>query len=226
MGARGVPRAIGMLVLVVAPSRIKRLVYRRFFGWDIGEDVSIGLCVITAKNVQLGHAARIGNFTVIRNLPSLVLEDHASIGSWNWITCGSFFTSGEASVSPPKEQGLFMGRHSALTSRHYVDCPGGVHIGPFTTVAGVRTTIVTHYVDMETNAQTCKPVRIGGYCYIGSNARFTPGSSVPDACVVGMGAVVVGHLDQPNLLYGGVPARPIRPAGNGEYFRRETGRAR
>ena len=47
---------------------------------------------------------------------------------------------------------------------------------------------------------------------------------IPDRSVIAMGAVVVGHLDVAGALYGGVPARVLRPGvDKGEYFRRSRG---
>ena len=45
------------------------------------------------------------------------------------------------------EERAVMGRHAALTSRHYVDCSNRVDIGEFTTVAGARSQILTHAID-------------------------------------------------------------------------------
>lgn len=218
-------RTLILVGLAVLPWPLKRPIYRWLFGWKIAPGAHVGICVITARHVQLGRGARIGHFTVVRNLPQLRLEDHAAIGQWNWIACGEMFTTGEAVLPPPKEQGLFMAPYSAITSRHYLDCPGGIFVAEYAVVAGVRSSLFTHYVDFETSAMRCKPIRIGKYCYIGSNAKLTPGATVPDYSVVGMGAVVTGELEQEWTLYGGVPAKPIRPIADGAFFHRENPRA-
>jgi hypothetical protein len=58
--------------------------------------------------------------------------------------------------------GVFkIGEHSAVTSRHYLDCTGGVTVGAFSTVAGARSTIFTHQVDITQSRQVWRPVRIG-----------------------------------------------------------------
>jgi acetyltransferase-like isoleucine patch superfamily enzyme len=214
-----------LAVVAVLPSSIKLILFRKLFHYKIGENVSIGLSLIDARKVEIEDGARIGHFNVVRNLPNLIIDNRASIGQWNWITCGDFFTSGVSEIEPPDVQGLFLGAHAALTSRHYVDCAGGVFIGAFTTVAGVRSAILTHQINFE-GRQECKAVTIGDYCYIGSNARFVPGASVGDRCVVGMGALVAGALPENDTLYVGVPARPVRDVGDGEYFHRTVGRAR
>jgi acetyltransferase-like isoleucine patch superfamily enzyme len=218
-------RVMALLLTAVLPRRAKIAVYRTVFRYEVDGSARIGLCFLDAKDVLIGPGCRIGHFTVVRRLPQLVLADHATIGQWNWITCGEFFTGGRSEVPPPPQQGLFIERHAALTSRHYVDCAGGVFIGQFTTVAGVRSTLLTHQIDLEAR-QVCKPIRIGDYCYIGSDVKFVPGACVPDRCIIGMGAVVVGTLPECGGLYAGVPARYLRPVEAGEYFTRAVGRAR
>jgi len=218
-------RFSGLVIVAFLPGTWKRLVYRHVFKYEVHDTARIRICFIDADRVTLGANSAIGHFTVIRHLPELHLGDHATIGQWNWITCGEFFTSGESEVPPPAQQGLFIDRHAALTSRHYVDCAGGVFIGAFTTVAGVRSTIMTHQINME-GRQVCAPVRIGDFCYIGSDVKFVPGATVPDRSVVGMGAVVAGELPDCEGLYVGVPARFVRTIEQSEYFTRTVGRAR
>jgi acetyltransferase-like isoleucine patch superfamily enzyme len=115
---------------------------------------------------------------------------------------------------------LVVDRRGAITSRHYIDCSGDVSVGAFTVVAGVRSTILTHQIDVVESRQTVAPVAIGDYCFIGSNCRITPGSAIPDRCVTAMGSVVVGELPQPGMLYAGVPARPVKELGDATFFNR------
>jgi acetyltransferase-like isoleucine patch superfamily enzyme len=84
----------------------------------------------------------------------------------------------------------------------------------------VRSTILTHQIDVFESRQIRKPVRIGTYCYIGSDVRIVPGGSISDRCAVGMGSVVVGDLDKCGMLYGGVPAQSLRELGDAQYFNR------
>ena len=118
---------------------------------------------------------------------------------------------------------LIVGPHTGITSRHHIDCSGGVEIGGFTTLAGVRSVIFTHEINPAANCQTVLPVKIGDYCLIGSNTLITPGTRIPDRCQIGMGSVVHGQLPEPETLYAGSPARRIR-AVDGPYFHRSVGR--
>lgn len=83
-------------------------------------------------------------------------------------------------------------------------------IGTLVTIARVRSTFITHQIDRVAGLQTASAVTIGDRALISSNVKFTPGASVPQDSVVGMGAVVVGQLQVPNRLYAGVPARPVK----------------
>jgi acetyltransferase-like isoleucine patch superfamily enzyme len=210
------------LLIALLPQSLKRVALCRMFGWSVDPSARVGLSFFdNVRHVRLGPRASIGHFNVFRDLVQLDVEADAAIGQWNWITAADVLVRGR---SDGGEGGtLRLGSHSAITSRHYVDCSGGVVIGDHTTVAGVRSTILTHEIDVATSRQTVAGVRIGDFCFVGSNARVTPGSFIPDRCVTAMGAVVAGALPEPGALYGGVPARVLRDVGDGEYFRRERG---
>jgi acetyltransferase-like isoleucine patch superfamily enzyme len=210
--------AVAALVALL-PQPLKRLVLRRLYGWQIDPTARIGLSLFQGvRDVSLGRGSSIGHFNVFRQLRSLELGASASIGQWNWITAAGTL------VGRAAEGGhLRLGPHSVITSRHYVDCSGGVDVGPYTTLAGVRTTILTHQIDIAASRQGAAAVRIGAYCFVGSDVRITPGSQLPDRCVIAMGAVVAGELPDSGVLYGGVPARALKQVDSGEYFSRTVG---
>jgi acetyltransferase-like isoleucine patch superfamily enzyme len=117
-----------------------------------------------------------------------------------------------------------MGPHSAITSRHYIDCVESVTIGAYATVAGIRSQFFTHSLDIEKSQQSAQPITIGAYTMIGTGSTLLPGTSVPDCAVLGAGSVVTGRLTESLYLYAGVPAKPIRqlPADL-KYFTRTDG---
>ncbi len=54
---------------------------------------------------------------------------------------------------------------SGITSRHHIDCSGGVEIGGFTTLAGVPFVIFTYCINPAANClKLVLPVKIGDYC--------------------------------------------------------------
>ena len=165
----------------------------------------------------LAEGARLGPFSIYRDLVEILVGEHSDIGSWNWVTCAPNL------VTALNSDGyLRIGNHSAITSRHYLDCSGGIAIGDYVTVAGVRSTFITHQISIERNEQTVAAISVGDYALLGSNVSIVPGARVPDRSLVAMGSVVARGLEEANSLYAGVPARRVR-AIEGAYFTRSDG---
>jgi acetyltransferase-like isoleucine patch superfamily enzyme len=205
------------LATVWLPWPARRVFYRNLLHWTIDDGASIGLSLVDTRRLHLRPHARIGHFNVIRQMAAVDIGAGATIGQWNWIT---------ASPELANEEGgyLFVGRESAITSRHYIDCSGGVRIGDHTTIAGVRSVVLSHQIDVVENVQSVDPVEIGSYVLMSSNVCVTPGSHIPSSCVIAMGAVVIGKLDTEGALYAGVPATlKRRGLEAGAYFARTEG---
>jgi acetyltransferase-like isoleucine patch superfamily enzyme len=211
-----------LLVTVFLPWPARRVLFNTLFGWQIDKSSSVGLSLfIGVRHVKIGPRVRIGHFTVFRDLNRLEIGADSTIGQWNWITAAKKFLLAR---HDDREGFLAVGEHCAITSRHYLDCTAGITLGSFSTIGGVRSTILTHQIDLSDCRQTGRPVRIGAYCFIGSNVRIAPGSWITDRCAVAMGSVVAGTLEEPGMLYAGVPARPRRELGEAKYFSRTKGR--
>ncbi len=208
------------ILIVFIPWPLKRVIYERMLGWTIHKTARIGLSLVCADSMIMGANSRIGHFSVLNNLKRVRIAEYATVGQWNWISAAPMFKD-EAANS--QNGGLDIGHHSAITSRHYIDCSGGVEIGDFTTIAGVRSTILSHQIDFAESRQSIYPVIIGSYCFIGSNVNLTPGTVIEDKIVVAMGAVVSGHLNSSETLYAGVPAKPIKKLSGAKYFGRRWG---
>jgi maltose O-acetyltransferase len=70
----------------------------------------------------------------------------------------------------------------------------------------------THAVagpDRRAGELEARPVTIGKGCWIGSRVVILPGVTVGDGVIIASGAVVSRDCDA-NMLYAGIPARPIR----------------
>jgi acetyltransferase-like isoleucine patch superfamily enzyme len=119
---------------------------------------------------------------------------------------------------------LILEEHAAVTHRHLIDCTNSVVIGRFTTMAGWQSQILTHSIDLARNRQASSPVRIGEYCFVGTNSVLLPGSVLPDFCVLGAKSLLNQAFTDRYWLYGGVPARSIKELSpDYEYFRRTQG---
>ncbi len=207
------------LVTVVAalPASERKNSLLRWLGWAIGDRVHIGPnLVFRVDRVDIGDGAYVGSFNVIRDLAVLTLGEYAEIIHWNWLTASRRL--GEAGAACV----LYLGPHSNITSRHYVDCSGGVRVGTHTAIGGVRSTLISHGINWKSSAHTFSPIEIGDYCLISSNVHVSPGTIVGSKIVVGMGATIGGRLSDPGL-YMQSRATLVKSDLGGEYFRREVG---
>lgn len=204
-------------IALLPASRYKNFLLRAI-GHDVAKSARFGPCLVMGlDHIELEPDASIGPFNVLRDLSTLHLGHASVIGQWNWISASLPLRSAGGS-------GQFeLGRHSALTSRHYVDASGGVTIGEFTTFAGVRSTIITHGINWKSSTQVTKPITIGSYCIISSNAAITPGTVIGNGTIIGMGATVAGILPQNSALYISERAKLVKVNVSGKYFERSSG---
>src|SRR5262249_18822700 len=119
---------------------------------------------------------------------------------------------------------LTMGEHAAITNRHLIDCTDLVSVGRFTIVAGFQSQIITHSIDLQENRQSCSPVSIGEYCFVGTNCVILGGTTLPDYSILGAKSLLNQSFAESYQLYGGVPARPIKAlAAEYKFFSRKEG---
>lgn len=207
---------VALLIFLLPPSLAKNVCLRAL-GYKVGKNVRIyPTIVLGVRNAHFGSNVRIGPGNVFRDLEYLELGESARIGQWNWISAATPLVVAGAPGS------LKLGQHSAITSRHYLDASGGISIGRYTTVAGVRSTFVTHGIDWRTAEQTYKGIKIGDYCLLSSNLNVPPGARVSDCIVVGMGATIPSReLESGHLLI--QPRATAVAETTGEYFGRDSG---
>lgn len=212
----GLRSAAIALVALWPASAMKNAVLRRL-GWQIGGNVGIGpTLVLGVERVRMGSGANIGPFNVFRNLADVRIGDEVKLGQFSYFTASAHMRMQGAPAV------LDIGAQSAVTSRHYLDCTGGITIGEFTSVAGERSTFITHGISWVAGAQTYRPIVVGDFCLLSSNLQVAPGTTVGDRIVVGMGATISGALTQPGL-YLQPRAALVKPDLTGEYFTRESG---
>ncbi|WP_297062970.1 DapH/DapD/GlmU-related protein [uncultured Duncaniella sp.] len=88
--------------------------------------------------------------------------------------------------------------------------PEDVIIGNGSVIAdGVH--LITHYMDVKNMREFAYfrgQIRIGRYCYIGTNTIFTKGVTVGDGAIIGAGSVVNKDIP-PYEVWAGVPAKCI-----------------
>jgi acetyltransferase-like isoleucine patch superfamily enzyme len=208
------------LLLVLLPGSLRRLVARRVLGWDIHPTAHLGRSLIVAKKVSLGPGANIGPFNVIRNLEELRLGAGAVIATRNHIACPP--TAPIAfQHSPNRRAALILADHAMITVGHEIDCSDRVEIGAHSAVAGFRSQILTHSLNLVLDRQITGPVIIGDHCAIMSGCLLLSGTRVPDRCIVSAGSVVTTKLTKAQTFYRGNPAQAVRELPeNLAYFHR------
>ena len=223
---RGVVNDLVKIALIPLPWRVKRWLLEHLLGYRLDPSSYIGLSwVYPAGQLTMKAGARIGHGNVCRALDTIVLDEAATVGNWNWITGRStgkptVYFRGESS----RRSELFVGAHAAITRAHYLDCTNVITVGRYATVAGTRSTLVTHEIDIERGEQRSQGISIGEFCYVGTGCILLPGAVIPNRCVIAAGCVVRATLKEECAVYGGVPARWIRPLpADARYFTRVRG---
>lgn len=210
------------LLTVPLPWWLKRRVLNRFAGWELHEDARIGLSIVAVGRLRMESGARIYSMSVIKNLSEANLGTNAYIGPWNWISCSPMKSRVFQNVE--RSQTLTLGVETAITMRHYIDCNDAVTIGSHSTLAGVRSQILTHSIDLTRSQQRTRPVVIGDFCFIGTGSIITAGSVLADYVVVGAGSVTSGALEKSYTVYRGNPAVAERAVdSDAGYFVRRDG---
>lgn len=218
--AQGTARRVSTILGLLPASKLKNWLLSKA-GHDVHPTAHIGSVVILGSTrLQIREAAHIGSLNVFRDLSSLFLGEHARIGQLNWVTAAPALV--RASTSKVAGQ-LQLDDDSSITNRHYLDVAGGLHLEPFALMAGVRSTVLTHEIDVAESRQTTKAIVVGRSTLVSSNACLTAGVVVPANSVIAMGAVAVRAVDMTQSgLYAGVPARFVKPtpAGTETFFSR------
>lgn len=215
-------KRILMASITPLPSKIKISILRNVLGFDIGSDAYIGLSFIVCKSLVLESGAVIGHLSIVKGDMTLHMKARSSIGQFNWITGGNpdprYFESCD------RHSQLVLGEESSITSRHIMDCTGGITIGRFTTIAGYRSVFLTHGIDYRTSKQACRSIVIGDYCLVGSNVTVLMGATIADRNIIGAGSAVIKSIDGELGMWAGVPAHRIKDlSGEEGYFRRVEG---
>lgn len=213
-----------MLLSVLLPWAARRRLLIKTFGYELHPTSRIGLAWVFPERLVMEANTSIGHLTVCKSIALLHLHEHALIGRGNWITGFPLGPSPHFASETDRRPELIVGAHSAITHRHLIDCTNRITIGKFTTVAGFQSQMLTHSINLERSQQASAPIRVGDYCFIGTNSVFLGGSAVPDFCVVGAKSLVNKAFTDTHQLYGGVPATPLQTLPTDyAYFHRRAG---
>lgn len=217
-------RVILSIFVLLFPWRVRRLLLKWIFGYNIHSSSRVGYTVLLSKRVEMGPNSYIGHLNVVKGLDELKMDEYASIGNLNWITGFPSDRNTHFSLQINRKPFLQIGEHSAITSRHLIDCTDAVTIGKFTTVGGFRSVILTHSINLNENLQAAHPIRVGDYCFLGTCCTLLGGSSLPNYSVLGADSLLNKIYEEQYCLYGGVPAKIVQKLDkNYKYFNRIVG---
>ena len=211
------------LGVVFLPWKLKRWVLRRFWGYRIADGARIGLSYVFPGELVMGEGAYIGHFNVAIHLGKLECGAHSVIDRSNWITGhppeGAHFTH-----RTQRAPVLVVGEHAAITKSHIIDCTDKIEIGPFATIAGYHSQLITHGINVAEGRQDCKPIRIGAYCLVGTRVTVLGGAALPDRSVLGAGSVLNKAHTEECSVYAGQPAVKVKSLDpEAAYFTRTRG---
>lgn len=212
-------------LLLFIPWTLRRKILIKKFGYKIHPTAHIGLSYIYPKYLEMGAGASVGHFNVAIHLDKIVIGENSSIVRSNWIT--GFPTGTDSkffSHDKERKSELIIGKESAITKNHHIDCTNYIHIGDFVTIAGYNSQFLTHSIDIYESRQDSHPIEIGDYCFVSTGVRVLGGAKLPDCSVLGAGAVLNKAYTKERMLYVGVPAMPKKEIPiDAKYFLRKEG---
>ena len=114
---------------------------------------------------------------------------------------------------------LKIGKNVSINENCYLQCVGGIEIQDCVTVSyGV--VILTSSLNSSDYPLSCMcmnrqhkiaPVSIGEGVWLCANCMVMPGVRIASKSIVAAGSVVTKNLEKEGWLYGGIPAKPIKP---------------
>ena len=200
----------------------RQSILRKMFGHEVHPSARIGISFISVEHLYMAEGSGIASLTLIRGLRECLLHEEVDIGRFNWITAiplggKEFFQKVE-----DRDPSLEIKFGSVILHRHIVDCNAKVTIGELSGLAGYRSTVLTHGVDIVTNSQTAVPVTIGDRTMIGSNCVLLGGTVIPDFSILSAGSTARNAFTEPGL-YSGVPAKRVADLPeDAAFFHRTT----
>jgi acetyltransferase-like isoleucine patch superfamily enzyme len=218
-------KTIAAVFFMFLPLGLKRIFYRKIFGYQIDITSKIGFSLVMPKNLRMQKNSKIGHLNLIKGLSEVSLGECASIGNLNWISGFPENTkSAHFADQPNRFPKLVLGDHSAITNRHLIDCTDAVTIGRYSTFAGFRSQILTHSISIAESRQLSGSVSIGDYTFVGTSSVILPNTSLPNFCVLGACSVLNKKYTEEYQLYAGNPAKPIKHIDKtAHYFNRKIG---
>jgi acetyltransferase-like isoleucine patch superfamily enzyme len=175
--------------------------YARFMNGDGPLDALMRRCIWRAAARRCGHGLQIGSGVGFKHLETFEIGDGVFIGAQAYIQ-GRF--DGTTIIG----NNVWIGPQAYMDARDLV-IEEYVGWGPAAKVLGSAHTGIPGDVPIVHTDLEIKPVRIGAWADIGTNATILPGVTIGRGAIVGAGAVVTQDV-APFAIAAGVPAKFIR----------------
>jgi hypothetical protein len=208
---------VQLLLGLLPPSRLKnRLLGLTARTWSIAASARIHPILLWhVGTLRVGEGAYVGAGNAFRELLVVDLGERADIGQFNWFSGQAQYVRQD---DPELAGTLVLEPRAAMTSRHYVDCSGGVRLEELSVIGGVRSTVLTHYADLHVWEQCGAPVVLRRGAITLTNCNVLAGTTIPPNSVLAAGATTAKPLTEPGKLYGGVPARVVADLSDAHEF--------
>lgn len=165
--------------------------------------------ILKVLRIEIGARTHVWSGNVIRNLRGLRMGADCTIMRWNSVSAIPAFRRTEG-ADPMTVGILSMGDQVLITKGHNVDCSGGVIMGNWSAIAGKETLVYSHAYDPSKHVLACALTRVGTNGFLAARTTLAAGATLPDYSVLAMGGVLMPGATKTKMLYGGVPAKPIR----------------
>ena len=175
--------------------------YNRFAQGDTDFDLRMRRVLWRAMARRIGHGVRIGPGVGFQHLETFELGDNVFLGAQAYIQ-GRF------------DSRCVIGNHVWIGPQSYFDArdlvlEDYVGWGPGAKVLGSEHTGIPLDQPVIQTDLVIRPVRVGAWADIGTNAVLLPGVTVGKGSIVGAGAVVTRDVPE-FAIVAGVPARFVR----------------
>lgn len=175
--------------------------YGRFANGDGMVDALMRRSILAAAARQCGPGLRVDSGVVFKHAETFELGEGVFIGA-------------QANIQGRFDGRCRIGRNSWIGPQAFLDARDmviGEHVGWGPGAKLLGSAHVAEPVDrpiIETDLEI-RPVRVGDWADIGTNAVLLPGVTIGKGAIVGAGAVVTGDVE-PFSIVAGVPARFLR----------------
>lgn len=210
-------KVVQMLVWLLPACRSKNATLR-LVGHDIAPTATARPNLVWGVDrFVMADSSSINRGNAIKGMREVRLGVGSSIGRTNLISAhGAYRRLAEGAR-------LILGERSYITSRHELDCSGSLILEEFSALAGFRSQVLSHSIDLVRNAQTALPVRIGARSFVGARCLLLGGSSLPPRSVLAAGSVLTASPREEPGLWAGVPARRKGEIAGAWFDRTERG---